>query len=103
MTDLGDHAGAERQHRTALCTWHPEKYKRVHILTHADLGDSLAAQARPEEAIGAWAQALDLTNGVASDRTRKAIVSMRLTLAGYRKRGVPGAVDLDRRVYEAYR
>jgi tetratricopeptide (TPR) repeat protein len=99
LTDLADHGGAERQHRAALLAWDPEKNKRVCGLTQANLGDSLAAQGRAEEAMGAWAQALDLADGVASDRTRKAIVSMRLTLAGYRKRGVPGAVDLDRRVY----
>jgi len=103
LTDLTDHAGAESWRRAALLARDPEKYTRVHLLTHADLGDSLAAQGRAEEAMGAWAQALDLTDGVASDRTRKAIVSMRPTLASYRKRGVPGAVDLDRRVYEACR
>ncbi|MGI9002985.1 MAG: hypothetical protein ACR2GH_15220 [Pseudonocardia sp.] len=103
LTDLGDHAGTERQHRTALQTWHPEKYKRVHILTHADLGDSLAAQGRAEEAIGAWTQSLDLIEGVVSDRTRKAMSSIKPLLASYRIRGVPGAVDLDRRVYDMCR
>ncbi|MGI9002729.1 MAG: hypothetical protein ACR2GH_13855 [Pseudonocardia sp.] len=103
LTDLADHAGAERQHRGALLVWDPEKSRRVHGLTLADLGKSLAAQARAEEAVNAWSQALDLTDGMASNRTRKAIVSTRPTLATYRKRGVPGAAALDRRVYEAYR
>lgn len=103
LTDLGDHVGTERQHRVALNNWDPVKYKRVHILTHADLGDSLAAQARADEAVGAWAQALDLTNDMASDRTRKAITSIRPTLAIYSKRGVPGAAELNRRAYEASR
>jgi tetratricopeptide (TPR) repeat protein len=103
LTDLGDHVGTERQHRAALNNWDPVKYKRVHVLTHADLGDSLAAQARADEAVGAWAQALDLTNDMASDRTRKAITSIRPALAIYSKRGVPGAAELNRRAYEASR
>ncbi|WP_345563697.1 hypothetical protein [Streptomyces plumbiresistens] len=44
----------------------PEKYKRVHALTDADLGYGLAA----------WAQALTLMEGMTSDRTRKAITSL---------------------------
>jgi len=103
LTDLADHAGAERRHRDALTRRDPEKYKRAHMLTHADLGGSLAAQARADEAVGAWSQALSLMEGVASARTRKAMASIRPTLATYRKRGVPGAADLDRRVYEACR
>ncbi|GAB2618596.1 hypothetical protein GCM10027168_58640 [Streptomyces capparidis] len=81
--------------------WDPEKYKRVHALTHADLGDSLAAQARADEAVAAWTQALVLMEGMTSDRTRKAITSIRSTLAVYQRRRVPGAADLARRAREA--
>jgi hypothetical protein len=101
LTDLGDHAGTEQQHRAALVRWDAEKYRRVHALTYADLGDSLAAQARADEAIATWGQALDLMAGMTSDRTRKAISSIRPQLATYRRRGVPGATDLDRRAREA--
>ncbi len=101
LTDLGDHAGTEQQHRAALVRWDAEKYRRVHALTYADLGDSLAAQARADEAIATWGQALDLMAGMTSDRTRKAISSIRPHLATYRRRGVPGATDLDRRAREA--
>ena len=81
--------------------WDPEKYKRVHMLTYADLGDSLAAQARADEAVAAWSQALDLMDGMTSDRTRKAISSIRPTLAVYQRRKVPGATELARRAREA--
>ncbi|MEU9080672.1 tetratricopeptide repeat protein [Kitasatospora sp. NPDC048538] len=101
LTDLGDHAGTEQQHRAALIRWDAEKYKRVHALTYADLGDSLAAQARADEAVATWGRALDLMNGMTSDRTRKAISSIRPCLAIYRRRGVPGAVDLELRAREA--
>ncbi|MFB7945052.1 tetratricopeptide repeat protein [Kitasatospora phosalacinea] len=101
LTDLDDHAGTEQQHRAALIRWDSEKYKRVHALTYADLGDSLAAQARADEAVGTWSRALDLMEGVTSDRTRKAISSIRPQLAIYRSRGVPGASDLERRAREA--
>lgn len=32
---MADHVGTEQQHRDALIRWDPEKYKRVHALTHA--------------------------------------------------------------------
>ena len=89
LTDLADHIGTEQQHRDALTRWDPEKYKRVHALTHADLGDSLAAQARADEAVAAWTQALVLMEGMTSDRTRKAITSIRSTLAIYQRRTRP--------------
>ncbi|RAJ56319.1 hypothetical protein K376_04305 [Streptomyces sp. PsTaAH-130] len=101
LTDLADHVGTEQQHRDALTCWDPQKYKRVHALTHADLGDSLAAQARADEAVAAWTQALVLMEGMTSDRTRKAISSIRSTLAVYQRRRVPGAADLARRAREA--
>ncbi|WP_328727453.1 tetratricopeptide repeat protein [Streptomyces sp. NBC_00259] len=101
LTDLADHIGTEQQHRNALTRWDPERYKRVHALTHADLGDSLAAQARADEAIAAWTQALVLMEGMTSDRTRKAIASIRSPLAMYQRRRVPGAAELARRAREA--
>jgi transcriptional regulator with XRE-family HTH domain len=101
LTDLADHTGTEQQHRDALTRWDPAKYKRVHALTHADLGDSLAAQARADEAVAAWSQALLLMEGMTSDRTQKAITSIRSTLAVYQRRRVPGAADLARRAREA--
>jgi tetratricopeptide (TPR) repeat protein len=101
LTDLADHVGTEQQHRDALLRWDPERYKRVHALTYADLGDSLAAQARADEAVAAWSQALTLMEGMTSDRTRKAISSLRSTLAVYQRRRVPGAAELARRAREA--
>ncbi|MGC0317726.1 hypothetical protein, partial [Kitasatospora acidiphila] len=101
LTDLGDHVGTEQQHRAALVRWDAEKYKRVHALTYADLGDSLAAQVRADEAVATWGRALDLMDGMTSDRTRKAILSFRPHLAIYRRRGVPGATDLERRARDA--
>lgn len=101
LTQMRDHAGTERQHRDALGRWDPVEYKRVHMLTYADLGDSLAAQARADEAVGSWSQALDLMDGMVSDRSRKAISSIRPTLAMYARRKVPGAADLARRAADA--
>ncbi|OKH95320.1 transcriptional regulator [Streptomyces uncialis] len=100
LTEMKDFVGTEQQHRDALARWDPVKFKRVHVLTYADLGDSLAAQARADEAVAAWTQALVLMEGMASDRTHKAITSIRSTLALYRRRRVPGAADLARRARE---
>jgi tetratricopeptide (TPR) repeat protein len=101
LTELGDHVGTEKEHRAALVRWDPEKYRRVHMLTYADLGDSLAAQTRADEAIATWSHAIDLIEGMSSDRTRKAVASIRPTLAVYSRRGVPGARELSHRAYEA--
>jgi hypothetical protein len=46
-------------------------------------------------------QALVLMEGMTSMRTRKAITSIRFTLAVYQRRRVPGAADLARRAREA--
>jgi len=40
-------------------------------------------------------------DGMTSDRTRKAISSIRPHLSTYRRRGVPGTADLERRAREA--
>ncbi|MGW9211003.1 tetratricopeptide repeat protein [Embleya sp. NPDC055664] len=101
LTGLADHTGTEHLHREALLRWDPTKYRRVHVLTHADLGDSLAAQARADEAIDAWTHALTLSEGMASDRAREAVAAMRPILAVYRGRGVPGAADLEQRIRDA--
>ncbi|QXE36450.1 tetratricopeptide repeat protein [Streptomyces sp. GMY02] len=101
LTDLADHVGTEQQHRDALTCWDRERYKRVHALTYADLGDGLAAQARADEAVAAWSQALTLMKGMTSHRTHKAVSSIRSTLAVYQRRRVPGAADLARRAREA--
>lgn len=101
LTDLADHVGTDQQHRDALVRWDREKYKRVHALTYADFGDSLAMQARADEAVAAWTQALVLMAGMASDHPRKAIASIRSPLAVYRRRKVPGAADLARHSREA--
>jgi len=81
-----------------LRKWDREKFRRVHVLTHADLGDSLAAQARYDEAVGAWTRSLDLTSGVDSGRAQTAMRSVVPALLTYRRRGVPGAVDLYERL-----
>lgn len=57
--------------------------------------------ARADEAVAAWAQALVLMEGMTSDRTRKAITSIRSTLVIYQRRKVPGAADLAGRAREA--
>lgn len=80
-TDLADHVGTEQQHHDALPR-DSEKYKRVHALNQADLGDSLAAEARADEAVAAWTHALVLLEGMTSDRTREAITSICSALLG---------------------
>ncbi|MEU6488237.1 tetratricopeptide repeat protein, partial [Streptomyces sp. NPDC046887] len=101
LTEMKDFLGTEQQHRDALTRWDPIQFKRVHVLTYADLGDSLAAQARADEAVASWTQALSLMEGMTSDRARMAITSIRPTLAVYQRRRVPGTADLVRRAREA--
>lgn len=101
LTEIGDHPGTEARHRAAFTSWDRLAFPRVHLLTHIDLGDCLAAQARADEAVAAWSQALDLAEGMASARTRQALASTRPALALYRHRGVPGAALLEQRLRHA--
>ncbi|MEV1241834.1 tetratricopeptide repeat protein [Nonomuraea sp. NPDC049750] len=101
LTEIGDHLGTEARHRAAFTSWDPISYPRVHLLTHMDLGDCLVAQARADEAIGAWSQALDLAEGMTSGRSRTALAGIRPTLAVYKHRGVPGAALLEQRIRQA--
>ncbi|MFG2710638.1 hypothetical protein ACGFX2_08730 [Streptomyces goshikiensis] len=81
----------------------PGTYQRVHGLTMVNLGKSVAAQHRHEEAVALWARSLDFMDGVASDRNRKEIRSIQSTAAGYRRRRVPGADALNQRAAELLR
>ncbi|MEV7006708.1 tetratricopeptide repeat protein [Streptosporangium sp. NPDC051022] len=98
LTEIGDHVGTETRHRAAFTSWDPVAFPRVHLLTHMDLGDCLSVQARADEAVAAWSRALDLAEGVTSVRSRSALASIRHTLTVYRRRGVPGAALLERRI-----
>ena len=101
LTEAGDHAGAAARHQAAFTSWDPQAFPRVHMLTWMDLGDSLAAQARADEAVAAWGRALDMAGGMASARSRAALASVRGPLTAYRRRGVPGAAGLERRMRQA--
>ncbi len=101
LTEIGDHSGTEARHRAAFSSWDPVAFPRVHLLTHMDLGDCLAVQARADEAVAAWGRALDLAEGMASARSRSALASVRSALTIYSRRGVPGAALLERRIRQA--
>ncbi|MFJ4907846.1 hypothetical protein ACIQCR_33875 [Streptomyces sp. NPDC093249] len=74
-----------------------------HGLTLANLGKSVAAQHRHEEAVALWSGSLDFMDGVTSDRNRRAIRSIRSATAGYRRRRIPGAGALHRRAADLLR
>jgi tetratricopeptide (TPR) repeat protein len=101
LTEADDHARAEARHRAAFTSWDQTAFPRVHLLTWMDLGDSLAAQARADEATAAWGQALDMVGQIASARSRAALASVRGPLAAYRRRGVPGVAGLEQRMRQA--
>jgi hypothetical protein len=101
LTEADDHAGADARHRAAFTSWDQTAFPRVHLLTWMDLGDSLAAQARGDEATAAWGQALDMVGQIASARSRAALASVRGPLAAYQRRGVPGAAGLEQRMRQA--
>lgn len=100
LTALNDHPAAERHYRTALAGRAPHTYQRGHGLTLANLGKSVAAQNRFEEAVALWGRSLTMMDGVVSERGRAEIRAIRSTAATYRKRGVPGAGRLQRRAAE---
>ncbi|WST92980.1 tetratricopeptide repeat protein [Streptomyces erythrochromogenes] len=97
LTAMKDHPAAERHYRRALAGRTPGTYQLKHGLTMATLGTAVAAQHRHEEAVGLWARSLDFMGGVVSDRNRRAVKTIKSAAAGYRKRGVTGAANLDQR------
>ncbi|MFE9743114.1 tetratricopeptide repeat protein [Streptomyces sp. NPDC006477] len=103
LTAMKDYSAAERHYRTAMLARTPGTYQRGHALTMVNLGKSVAAQRRHEEAIGLWNRSLDFMDGMASDRSWKEVRSIRRTAALYGRRGVPGAASLDQRATELLR
>ncbi|MFD9687362.1 tetratricopeptide repeat protein [Kitasatospora sp. NPDC059088] len=97
LTEMKDHAAAERHYRTALNKRVPGTYHRVRGITFANIAKSVAAQHRHEEAVGLWSQSLDLMDGVISRRNGKELETMRSNLALYAQRGIPGAAELSQR------
>ncbi|MER7707265.1 tetratricopeptide repeat protein [Kitasatospora sp. NPDC097605] len=91
LTELGDHAGAERNRRAELSGRDPEEFRRVHALSTHELARTLDRQGRMDEAVATWDQALDLMDGVSSARNTESIKTISKTMAGYRTRGVRGA------------
>ncbi|MEU7556002.1 tetratricopeptide repeat protein [Streptomyces sp. NPDC044571] len=102
LTEMKDHRAAEKHYPTALRGRVPGTYQRGHGLTMANLGKSVAAQHRHEEAVALWSRSLDFVDGVTSDRSRKELRSIRSAATGYRRR-VPGAEALAQRAAELLR
>ncbi|MFI5831437.1 tetratricopeptide repeat protein [Streptomyces sp. NPDC051578] len=103
LTEMKDHRAAEKHYRAALKGRVPGTYQRVHGLTMVNLGKSVAAQHRHEEAVALWNRSLDFMDGVASDRNRKEIRSIQSAAAGYRQRRIPGADALSQRATDLLR
>ncbi|WP_406346281.1 tetratricopeptide repeat protein [Streptomyces sp. NBC_01547] len=100
LTAMRNFPAAEQHYRTAMLARTPGTYQRGHALTMVLLGKSVAAQHRYEEAIGLWNRSLDYLGDVASGRGRKEITSIKSAIATCRRRGVPGAAQLDHRATE---
>ncbi|MFJ1706805.1 hypothetical protein [Kitasatospora sp. NPDC088346] len=100
LTAMGDHQAAERHYRTAMVGRVPQTYQRVRGLTIANLAKAVASQRRHEEAVILWNQCLDTMDGVASDRNRRELKTVRSAMAVYTARGIPGAAELAQRVSE---
>ncbi|MER8044928.1 tetratricopeptide repeat protein [Streptomyces sp. NPDC094032] len=103
LTAMHDYAAAERNYRSALADRTPGTYQRVHGLTMVNLGKSVAAQHRHEEAVGLWSRSLNFMDGVVSDRNRQEIRTIHSRAAVYRKRGVAGARSLEQKTAELLR
>jgi len=89
LAALRDFTAAERHCRRALVDRTPDACRLKRGLTLANLGGSVAAQRRHEEAVELWDRALGLMDGAVSGRNREGIKAIR-----YRERGVPGAGSL---------
>jgi tetratricopeptide (TPR) repeat protein len=100
FTALGDHRRAEAHYATAAARRDPERYRRIHALNLAQAAEAQAAQGHADQACATWSTALTYMYGVTSDRHRRALATMRGRLRMFKRRGVPGAGELDRRGVE---
>ncbi|MCX4717293.1 tetratricopeptide repeat protein [Streptomyces virginiae] len=103
LTEMREHRAAEKHYRAALKGRTPGTYQRVHGLTMVNIGRSVAAQQRHEEAVAVWGRSLDFMDGLVSDRTVKEIRAIQSTAASYRKRQIPGAGALHERAVDLLR
>lgn len=92
---IGDHQAAEEFFARSAAG--RPAYRRVTALTYGLQAEMQYKQDRLEEACASWGRMLDVTAGVGSARTRKAVTSMRRDLSPLCAKGVPGARDLDER------
>jgi tetratricopeptide (TPR) repeat protein len=97
LRDSGDLTGAVRAFQRSVSTREAQTFTRTHAVTLGYLGEVQARQGAMDDACTSWTFALDAMDGVRSARARKIAVDMRGLLAIPRRRGMPAAVDLDRR------
>ncbi|MFE7531251.1 tetratricopeptide repeat protein [Kitasatospora sp. NPDC057542] len=97
LTEMGDHAAAERHYRAALTERTETAYRRSRALTLANIGRAVAAQNRHEEAVDLLNRSVDLMDGVDSHRAHRELDRLRPVLAMYARRGIRGAADLAHR------
>jgi len=100
FTALGDHRRAETYYLTAAAGRDPQRYRRIYALNLSQAAEARAAQGNAEQACATWATAVNSMPRVTSNRHRRALITMRAQLRVYRRRGVTGAAELDRRAVD---
>lgn len=95
LTTVGDFKAAESFHATAANRYSGTEHRRIRALSLAAAGRMQSAQGHVEQACGTWSTALDLLEGVRSQRALEAVKKMRTDLARFRRRGVRSADELD--------
>ncbi|MGA5703304.1 Tat pathway signal protein [Peterkaempfera bronchialis] len=97
LRDTGDLPAAAREFRRSVRTRKAAAFARTHAVTLGYLGNVQARQGNLEEACSTWSRALDLMDGIHSNRTRQAVVDMRSVLSPFRSRGLRAVAELDTR------
>ncbi|KAB2344948.1 hypothetical protein F8566_30450 [Actinomadura rudentiformis] len=97
FNELDDPANAASQYARAVASRADKTYARVNALNTAAEARMHLQRGHIESACEAWGRSLDLMTGVRSERTKKAVASMRRQLAVFRDRGVRQAAELDDR------
>ncbi|MFF5264603.1 tetratricopeptide repeat protein [Actinomadura viridis] len=91
---LGDPA-VEQQLRESVHRWDADTHPRVRALQLCELGRYHAERGHIGYACQAWHEALQLLNGVDSERARTAVTGIRTALSPFRRRGAADATRLD--------
>ncbi|WP_154677395.1 Tat pathway signal protein [Parafrankia discariae] len=95
LRDGGDLDGALREFKRSVATRKSASFTRTHAVTLGYLGTVHARRGSLEEACAAWAEALDVADGIRSARVRTVVSEMRSNISQFHGTKLSTATAID--------